>query len=478
MKMNRSLATGSSIPPGHAGTFVSGAAPSTPSRQAFAVSSPAKAEEMRGQRERRGAWWVGRGAVAIALLAAMSLAATVVLAQRALANAADIVVRGDGDTLITEVIVELWETAPELTSGTLASVIERHSAQGLRYLALLDRQDHHVVAGAGVSEARDPRYLPGEVTRHGRRVRLVALIPPRSETRAANDPQSSPLGPTQLQPYPRPYLIIEFEPPLIERLQRDLRGISLVAFGAALALLAFAIALSRTTTRLWAARRQAEQERRLVELGRASAVIAHELRNPLAALKGHAQLLAEDLAEPSRAKATRVVEGAERLEGLTNVLLDFVRDAPIALRAVTPGEVVERALATLPKERVRVDLSGAPGSLEVDPERASLALSNLIQNAIQATPDGAEPVLVRVTGDSLQGTIEVRDHGPGLAPGAEGEIFEPFVTTKTRGTGLGLSIARRIAEQHHGSLTGATHPQGGAVFRLVLPFVSKPGRPA
>jgi two-component system sensor histidine kinase HydH len=239
-----------------------------------------------------------------------------------------------------------------------------------------------------------------------------------------------------------------------------------------------ALALSRTTERLSAVRLQAEQERRLVELGRASAVIAHELRNPLAALKGHAQLLAEDLAEPSRAKALRVVEGAERLEGLTNVLLDFVRDAPTDIRAITSTALVDRALAPLPKERVRVDLSSAPSTLQVDAERASLALRNLIQNAVQATPDGGAPVELRIAGNEHEGVIEVRDHGPGLTPGAEAQIFEPFVTTKTRGTGLGLSIARRIAEQHGGTLTGETHPQGGAVFRLVLPVVSRPERPA
>ena len=88
----------------------------------------------------------------------------------------------------------------------------------------------------------------------------------------------------------------------------------------------FAIALSRSTARLAAIREQAERESRLVALGRASAVMAHELRNPIAALKGHAQLLAEDLPEPARAKADRVVEGAERLERLTSTLLDFVRD--------------------------------------------------------------------------------------------------------------------------------------------------------
>ena len=112
--------------------------------------------------------------------------------------------------------------------------------------------------------------------------------------------------------------------------------------------------------------------------------------------------------------------------------------------------------------------------MDVDAERTSLALRNLLQNAVQATPDGAEPVEVRIDTDRREVVIEVRDHGPGLAPGAEAQIFDPFMTTKTRGTGLGLSIARRIAEQHRGRLDGETHRGGGALFRLVLPLESKP----
>jgi two-component system sensor histidine kinase HydH len=423
--------------------------------------------------QRRGAWWVGRGAVGVAVLAALALAVTVLVAQRALNSVCEIVIRGDGDALISGLIVDLWRTEPEITSGTLAAVIAKHDAEGLRYLALLDRQDHHVMAEAGASEVDEPRYLLGEVVRRGRRVRLVSLIPPLSATGASLDTESSPTGPVQLRPFPRPFLVVEFEPPVIERLKGDLRRISLVAVAAALVLVAFAVALSRTISRLWRAQEQAESEHRLVELGRASAVIAHELRNPLAALKGHAQLLVEDLAEPMRTTAARVVDGAERLEGLTNVLLDFVRDAPLDVHAVTPADLVDHALAPVPRERVRVDLSGAPAELQLDAERASLALRNLVQNAVQATPEGAEPVEVRIVGVPREVVIEVRDHGPGLAPGAEAQIFEPFVTTKTRGTGLGLSIARRIAEQHHGNLTGETHRQGGAVFRLVLPLTAE-----
>jgi two-component system sensor histidine kinase HydH len=414
----------------------------------------------------------------MAILAALSLAVTVGLAQHALETAADVVVRGDGDMLITDVVVDLWETESPVTSETLAALIAKHEAQGLRYVALLDRQDHHAVAEAGTATLARSRYLPGEVVRVGRRVRLVALIPPRSETRAASGSASSLEGPTLLAPYPRPHLVVEFEPPLIERLQNDLTGISAVAAVAALVLIGFALALSGTTARLEAVQDQAERERSLVALGRASSVIAHELRNPLAALKGHAQLLVEDLAEPSRTKAARVVEGAERLERLTTVLLDFVRDGPLDVRSVTPAELVESALVGLPKDRVRIDLSNAPEALQVDKERASLALRNLVENAVQATPPEAEKVEVRIESGEREVVIEIRDHGPGIAGATEAQLFEPFVTTKTRGTGLGLSIARRIAEQHRGSLTGETHRQGGAVFRLVLPLSARSAGPS
>ena len=254
------------------------------------------------------------------------------------------------------------------------------------------------------------------------------------------------------------------------RLRRDLTRVWVVAAVAALVLIAFAFAWRRSTVRLTAVQAQAEADRRLVALGRASSVIAHELRNPLSALKGHAQLLAEDLPEPSRAKANRVVEGAERLERLTNVLLDFVREGPLELRRLTPAELSERALAELPSARVKVDLARAPASLNVDAERMSLAVRNLVQNALQASPDEQSAVELRMAANAQDIVIEVRDHGAGLAPGVKAQLFEPFVTTKARGTGLGLSIARRIAEQHRGTLTGASHAEGGAVFQLTIPL--------
>lgn len=419
------------------------------------------------EQQRRWSWWVAKGAVAMAALAAFALAITVLVAHQALRSAADVLVRGDGDTLVTSVVVDLSEASWPPTTSTLAVVLAKHEAQGLRYVALVDRHDHQTLVEAGLAAIAKAAHLPGEVVRQGRRARLVDALARLYARRGDIDELTKRAA-------ERPLLVLEFEPPLIARLQTDLTRISVVAAVAASVLVALAFAWSATMARLSAVQQQAERERRLVALGRASSVIAHELRNPLAALKGHAQLLVEDLAEPLRAKAARVVEGAERLERLTSVLLDFVRDGPLDVRPVAPVELIDRALVELPRDRVRIDLSRAPETLHIDAERTSLALRNLLQNAIQATADGAEPVEIRIDGNAHDILIEVRDHGIGLAPGAEAHIFDPFVTTKARGTGLGLSIARRIAEQHNGTLTGETHVQGGAVFRLVLPLVSGP----
>jgi two-component system sensor histidine kinase HydH len=431
---------------------------------------------MSERRHRRWSWWVAQGAVAMAGLAALSLAITVRFTQRAFDGASEVLVRGDADSLVAGVIGDLSEAEWPVTSGTLAPLLAKHDAQRLRYAALIDRADHHVLAEAGAAAIARPVELPGEVVRQGGRVRVVDALA-RLYARTEHRRDLAQLTPQQGSSDPRPYLVLEFEPPVAERLQRDLTRIAFVAALAAVVLVAFAFAWSRTTARLSALQQQAERERRLVALGRASSVIAHELRNPLAALKGHAQLLVEDLAEPSRTKALRVVDGAERLERLTSVLLDFVRDGPLNVGRITPAELVDRALVEFPKNRVRVDLSSAPPALHVDAERTALALRNLLLNAVQATPNESQPVEVRIDGGQREVVIEVRDHGAGLPPGTEAQIFDPFVTTKTRGTGLGLSIARRIAEQHHGNLTGETHTQGGAVFRLVLPLVPAPASP-
>ena len=215
--------------------------------------------------------------------------------------------------------------------------------------------------------------------------------------------------------------------------------------------------------------RRLEQEKRLASLGAMSAVVAHELRNPLAALKGHAQLLVESLdAQPKeKAQAERVVEGAWRLERLSTSLLELARRGTLSREVTTPASLVRAAAVQVGGDRVRVDDSAAPPAWSLDPLRFQQVVVNLVDNAMQAAP--GQPVEVRIARDGELLVVDVRDHGPGVPVGERERIFEPFVTTRARGVGLGLAVARQIVMLHGGTLGVDEAPGGGARFRVAIP---------
>jgi two-component system sensor histidine kinase HydH len=200
-----------------------------------------------------------------------------------------------------------------------------------------------------------------------------------------------------------------------------------------------------------------------------SAVLAHEIRNPLASLKGNAQLLSRRLGQgsPESRKAELVVTEAERLEILTTDLLDFVRSGTMNIQFTDPVELVARCVRDVAPDGVVLHTERAPRRWPLDAPRIRQALENLLRNAIQASPAGASPI-VSVGREGRNLVLAVQDAGGGIRPGDEERVFAPFFTTKLSGTGLGLAIARRIAEAHAGTIV-ATNREGGALFRLILP---------
>jgi two-component system sensor histidine kinase HydH len=260
-------------------------------------------------------------------------------------------------------------------------------------------------------------------------------------------------------------------PSLAENLvARSRRNFALGITSASLLAIGAALLWHRARREETLAERRAREER-LLALGTMSAVLAHEIKNPLAALKGNAQLVAEALPDQSlrRAQADRVVQASIRLQALVGDLLNFTRGGPLARTPVDPAEILFLA-AEDAAPKAELELEAAPPSWPLDPTRIRQALENLLRNAVQASAEsGRGRVLasVLVEGDRLVYTV--RDEGPGLPNGADETIFEPFVTTKTRGVGLGLPVARRIAELHGGELTARNRPEGGAELRLVIP---------
>ncbi|MFL5322066.1 MAG: ATP-binding protein [Myxococcaceae bacterium] len=215
---------------------------------------------------------------------------------------------------------------------------------------------------------------------------------------------------------------------------------------------------------------------RLAALGEAAAVLAHEVRNPLAAiLNGLSMLKRDPQAKPENHVVFRMVEEeALHLENVVHDLLDFTR--PIAPRRteVALGDAVRHTVQVL---RDRREDSGVSlnvvaeeiESLSADANLLHLALENLLRNAIQASPPGGN-VTVRVDRNGPHARIAVEDEGPGIPHSDVGRIFEPFFTTRARGTGLGLPVVRRVVQAHGGEVRVGRASRGGALFEVMLPF--------
>ena len=267
-----------------------------------------------------------------------------------------------------------------------------------------------------------------------------------------------------------PDLVMELEPTVSKQLREGATKSFFFSVTAAASLLALTLALWFSLAREERRRAQSERERQLATLGEMSAVLAHEIRNPLASLKGHAQLLGEQLAGDAKVqkKVARIVDEARRLEELTSTLLDLVRSSSVSPQPTDPALLLREAAEAVDAERILLDTSRAPSSWSLDATRMAQVLRNLLQNALQASPVGA-PVEASVSLERGELVLRVRDRGEGLPAGSETRIFEPFHTTRVQGTGLGLAVARRIVELHGGRIRGENHAEGGALFTLWLP---------
>jgi signal transduction histidine kinase len=232
---------------------------------------------------------------------------------------------------------------------------------------------------------------------------------------------------------------------------------------------------------------QRADRERLAAVGSAAAAVAHELKNPLAAIRSTAAILRRRLPEDPRGRElTRVVEDeAERLERSVADVLTFVRPRRSEPEPVDLGELVAQLVAVVRPElrhaNVEVELR-LPDDAPVvhgDATRLRQAVLNLLLNAQEAMPSGgAVEVELGPWHDGTAHGVEVTvsDSGSGFGDDALEHALEPFFTTKRLGTGLGLANVRRVAEEHGGTVALANRPAGGAVVRLRLP-VSDEGRP-
>ncbi|MBC8131406.1 MAG: HAMP domain-containing histidine kinase [Deltaproteobacteria bacterium] len=372
----------------------------------------------------------------------------------------------------------------------LSTALEAHKAQGLTYVGLVERGA--IVAAAGEPLLPDTEPELGSPAFGRGRVRLVSpgpgrrgpALPSNADRPAAAidvvpdrpDKKRSELFP--LPPFlerPPPFiarnsqLVVEFKPIGDADIVRRALVVLILSWGAALLLAAAAVVL-------WVAARRAEKaakrlltQSHLAQLGEMSAVLAHEIRNPLAALKGHAQLLAERIDDIRlKSRVDRVVNEALRLENLTDSLLKFAGSGTIRVGTADPGKLLDRAIAATDADRIKANTSTAPAGWVLDEARVEQVLINLLDNALSVTPSGSKvAAAVSVVNDQLMYVIE--DHGPGVPLGDRTRIFDAFHSTKVHGTGLGLSMSKRIVDLHKGTIVVEDAPGGGALFRVCFP---------
>lgn len=239
--------------------------------------------------------------------------------------------------------------------------------------------------------------------------------------------------------------------------------------------------VSAVLRRLRETERAALRAEQLAWVGQMAAGIAHEVRNPLMAIKLLVQAAADRPGGSGfRPRDLRVLEEEiVRLEQIVSGFLDFARPPRPDAR---PVDVATLVCQTVDGVRARADLQGVavevrtppgPAVAAVDPNQLRQVVYNLLFNALDAQPGGGR-VAVSIeprteADDQPEVAVTVADAGPGLPADLGDRIFEPFVSTKEAGMGLGLSICRRIAEAHGGTLGAAAAPGGGAVFTVRLP---------
>jgi signal transduction histidine kinase len=236
--------------------------------------------------------------------------------------------------------------------------------------------------------------------------------------------------------------------------------------------------LKKSYAQLARTQEQLVQRERLAALGELSAIVAHEVRNPLAAIFNSVATIRHliDSSSPALRLVDIVGEEADRLNRMVDELLDFARPP-------SPSPTPVR-LPRLLEDSVRGALADSRGPVEVqwavdtavppvlaDERMMRQAFLNLALNAVQAMPKGGTLRVGarRADGPLPEVQVEISDTGPGIPPEVRARIFEPFFTTKAKGTGLGLALVKRIVESHSGRLALESQPGQGTTFRLFLP---------
>ena len=214
----------------------------------------------------------------------------------------------------------------------------------------------------------------------------------------------------------------------------------------------------------------------LARLGQMAAVVAHEVKNPIAGIRGALQVIASRMsAEQPRDRAVvgDIIGRLDALNAIVEDLLLFARPRQIRAEKVDVAALINNTADLLRRDPalagVELRLNGAGSIGQADREQLQIVFQNVLMNAAQAM--GGRGAIDVTIGNNGEGhcRVSIADHGPGMPSEVRAKAFEAFFTTKHRGTGLGLPIANRIVEAHSGRMEIDTPASGGTVVTIVLP---------
>ncbi|MGC4084331.1 MAG: ATP-binding protein [Vicinamibacterales bacterium] len=231
------------------------------------------------------------------------------------------------------------------------------------------------------------------------------------------------------------------------------------------------------TARKTSEERLREQEA-LARLGQMAAVVAHEVKNPIAGIRGALQVIASRMPAESRDKPVvgDIIARLDALNGIVHDLLVFARPRKLRSEPVDLDRLIRNTLHLLHRDPIfanlAVEFPESEAIAAADAEQLQLVFTNVLMNAAQAM-GGAGSIAIGIVRQGAAGhptfAISIADKGTGMPPDVREKVFEPFFTTKHRGTGLGLPIARRIVEAHGGHIEIDTPESGGTVVLITLP---------
>lgn len=216
----------------------------------------------------------------------------------------------------------------------------------------------------------------------------------------------------------------------------------------------------------------------LARLGELGAVMAHEVRTPLAGIKGFAQLLREQLEDPRKQQyADTIVSESRRLEGLVDDLLVYAHQEGFQEGTAAAEETVKAAWNSLSAMAepfgAELRINGSINRLVACPsDRLYQILLNLFSNSVQAM-SGKGELLVNLTCGNKTATLTISDNGPGFTVESLKRAFDPFFTTRASGSGLGLAVCRKIVEAYGGTIKLANGCRGGAEITVTLPLAKE-----